>query len=167
IVYLNDFAVWIVDADGANPRKLPKPEGEPAWPSWSRDGSLIAFQNDEDVYVVRPDGSGLRKVATNAGAPAFGPDLQLAFVIHAGGDAIRLVNLASGGVVPRAFRWNGFASPDALWWSGGAEILFRNGRGIAALNPQTRVFRSITRGPANDYNPSWTPDGRILFNSDR
>jgi len=49
------FQIWIMDQNGANPRKLFSMEGNCVEPKWSPDGRYIAFVNDKsgnyDIYV--------------------------------------------------------------------------------------------------------------------
>jgi TolB protein len=67
IAFVHADALWIMDADGSNPRpvtecKLPSCVGD-SDPSWSPDGSRLAFVRDEDggndfqLWVVGSDGS--------------------------------------------------------------------------------------------------------------
>ncbi len=77
---LQDTALFVVDADGANLRQLVPLELTARDGAWSPDGSLIAFTSavewlgvdefgkrenwnvDSEVYTVRPDGSELQQV---------------------------------------------------------------------------------------------------------
>jgi Tol biopolymer transport system component len=89
--------LWLLDADGGNPRRLfDAEEGRLEFAgSWSPDGGTIAFtrctfeppdrqgfiENTCGVYTVSPDGSGLRELAERSAQPAFSPDGRfIAFV---------------------------------------------------------------------------------------
>jgi Tol biopolymer transport system component len=87
--------VFVVNSDGSNLRQLTElaPNQRPAWPTWSRDGSRIAFQvltsqrdklwiTDEmsggvrmDIYTIAADGSDVRQLTDDGcnGEPSWGP----------------------------------------------------------------------------------------------
>ena len=108
-----------------------------AAPSWSPDGTKLAFESsrdgDAEIYVMGPDGSGLSQVTHNEQndfSPAWSPDgskiaVQTTFPHESGGDersAIGVVDTAGGDVA------------------------------------------TLTEGPTFDGRPLWSPDGeRILF----
>ncbi len=59
---LGGSSMYLVNADGTNARLLTSLEGNDPQPSWSPDGSMIAFSYSGDIYVIHPDGSGLAQV---------------------------------------------------------------------------------------------------------
>ncbi|MFL5798415.1 MAG: TolB family protein [Actinomycetota bacterium] len=83
------YALWTVNADGSDLRRLPVPGCGGAFsdprsigcgdPVWSPDGSKIAFvrisakTRQKNIYTVNADGSGLFQV-TRTGFQDFGPD---------------------------------------------------------------------------------------------
>lgn len=75
-------AVFVVDADGANPRRITT-WGDIDGAEWSPDGGWIAFSrahpDDRDLFLVRPDGTGLTQITTGAdglssSGPVWSPD---------------------------------------------------------------------------------------------
>ena len=52
-----NFEVHVINADGTKERTLAKEGGQP---SWSPDGTKIAFEKRSDLYVMNADGSGRR-----------------------------------------------------------------------------------------------------------
>lgn len=100
----SDFKLWVMSADGSNPRPL-TPAGAYAdvFPTWSPDGKLIAFQRrNGDVYRVGllPAGGGAAaffEFDGDAYSPAWSPDGQrIAFVGRIGSEYDIHVRDASG-----------------------------------------------------------------------
>ena len=78
--------IWVMGADGSNPRNLTNHDASDANPEWSPDGRQIAFSSDRnsdwefdiwggnwEVYVMNPDGANLinltKHPAKDSGAP--------------------------------------------------------------------------------------------------
>jgi Tol biopolymer transport system component len=80
------FDLWTVRPDGTDLVQLTDDEATDTFPSWSPDGSRIAFQRNEDlddpdypydVYVMNADGTDLRRVTVWPGfdgMPVWSPD---------------------------------------------------------------------------------------------
>jgi Tol biopolymer transport system component len=73
--------IFVMEADGSNPRNLTDSTSSDVAPSWSPDGSSIVFQSDRDgnqeIYVMDADGSNPRNLTNNEAGdlqPAWSPD---------------------------------------------------------------------------------------------
>jgi dipeptidyl aminopeptidase/acylaminoacyl peptidase len=80
-------AIWVMQADGENLRRLTDGPGADASPAWSPDGSRIAFMSDRDgapeVYVANRDGSNPVRLTARprSFAPTWAPDgTRLAYI---------------------------------------------------------------------------------------
>jgi Tol biopolymer transport system component len=78
------LGLWFVDADGANPFKLPLPDsvGLPSYPSWFPDGASVAVTG----RVASESGPHLTQVAVSSGDPIH--TLSLPTVIWTGQPAV-------------------------------------------------------------------------------
>ncbi len=137
-------ALWLIDADGTNMRRITSPGVVNEQPSWSPNGRWIAFSSDRsgdhDLWVVRPDGTGLRQVTDTPtfqeGNPNWSPD--------GGRLAYDICESAT------------FPCPG----SPNYEIVTANADGTGV--------RRLTNVEGIDFNPAWSPDGtQIVFRSDR
>jgi Tol biopolymer transport system component len=145
------FGRYLISTDGSGARKLPH---FPLNAVWSPDGRQIAFVNnvstglpgpgaagskdDSEIYVMNADGSGTRRLTHNVG-------------------------------------YDG----EPAWSPDGRKIAFQSKRGfvvgqrmgigeIYVMNADGSGKRNLTRNPAQDGRPSWSPDGRrIAFVSNR
>jgi TolB protein len=83
IAYASDRAgssdVWIMDANGEDPRQVTFDHADDWWPTWSPDGRRLAFMSDRDgdvsVYVIDVDGTNEHRLVPEAvSVPAWSPD---------------------------------------------------------------------------------------------
>jgi Tol biopolymer transport system component len=173
--------VMVMNADGSGVKQLTFgtealaiPENHS--PSWSPDGTRIAYVAEDDgslLYVVNSDGSGRRKLtsifATYIFTPVWSPDgREIAFT--------RQVNLASDVYSVRADGTNfrpvtqqdlAFAP---AWSPDGTQIAYLH-RAVWAGPTDVWVANRDGSDPANltetdgviEYGPWWSPDGTTLL----
>ncbi len=66
-----DWDLWVMNADGSNPRDLTATQHDEGYPSWSPDGRYIAYNSNADgdyeIYVMDSDGTHRRRITVSPG----------------------------------------------------------------------------------------------------
>jgi len=125
--------LWIANRDGSGARLLAHTDGNDEWPSWSPDGTRIAFQSDvaghSDIYVVNVDGTGMTRLS-NDPLPATVQDLHPAWS-------------PDGARIAYSTNLHGYYA-------------------IYTMRPDGSDVRRISVGTASDLEPAWSPSGARL-----
>ena len=179
--------IYLMDLDenrhGINQRRLTVNSENEDYPSWSPDGTMIAFQLSKDgsgIYVVNVDGTGLRRLSPTPGfdaTPSWSPDGTK--IIY-----IRVINPGAPNVMPKTeIRVMGIDGLDdhiilagtdfsvEPRWSVNNQIVFMGYRDgnmhILTMNTDGSNLQQLTMA-ANNGDPVWSGDGtKISFGSDR
>jgi len=155
------------------------------WPSWSPDGSQLAFESSRDdslfteVYLITLATGALTRLTDDTGfvdgQPAWSPSgNRIAFVSNrdSAGTDIYLMNPDGGNVTRLTTNASNDAQP--AWSPDGGSIAFvsdrRGGGGtdIYVMDTLGNNVVNLTNNAAVDLGPAWSPDSqKIAFHSNR
>jgi Tol biopolymer transport system component len=159
-------AIFVVNPDGTELRRL-TPEGSfDGAPVWSPDGSRILFTSGDDLYVMNSDGSGRTLLAEGDGFAAYrwSPDgSMIAFVAVtvSGADVFEdLWVMNADGTNSRELASN---ASGPTWSPDGSSLAYFSS---SLSDPHVRVInldgtgdRRLTNDPVAAFQPAWSPDG--------
>ena len=174
--------VHVMNNDGSDRLRLV--EGQSGFlsaPSWSPDGSKLAFVSDMvgnvDIWVVDLDGSNLTSLTQDEArdhSPAWSPDgAWIAFASLRDSLYWELyVMRPDGSDVQRLTWWEDASDLSPSWSPDGTRMAFASKRDgnweIYTMDRDGGNLARLTNDPADDTNPAWAPDGsRIAFVSTR
>jgi len=172
IAFVGNSKIYVANADGSAQRRLTDNGAAEGSPSWSPDGSRIAFlklhSGSEvfDVYVVNADGSGQRRLTLNGAsyfAPVWSPDgRRIAFVSRRDNKFEIYVMNADGSRQRRLTRHAVPSYSDLVWSPDGRMIVFESKLQVYVVNADGSGERQLTRNEARNFAPAWSPDGRMI-----
>ena len=177
--------LWIIRADGKDPpRNLTNVNaGGARSGAWSPDGKRIAYMRDQPhgLHLIDPDGKTAKRLTQDGfrdHPPAWSPDgkwlvyQEFGFVDESARAEskfkIELFAVAADGSKKDKLAPNENSSDTASYSPKGDKLLFRGTRGqsgeICTLDLATGKESILTKTPAEEHAPSWSPDAsKIAF----
>jgi Tol biopolymer transport system component len=134
-----DHALYVVDVDGNNLRRLTSSSSSVAEPAWSPDGSKIAYLRGYDTTY-----GGLANITS------CGPEIYLIDVFSR-----KSINLTQGA-----------GGVDPTWSPDGTRIAFSSARNnnydIYVMDAQGGSVKQLTHTSWAEAEPAWSPDGKRI-----
>jgi TolB protein len=175
--------ITTMNADGSGVTSLGL---EGTQPTWSADGSKIAFSagssgQGQGISIANSDGTGLIRLTERAmddRHPTWSPDGKwIAFARYDPGIYYQLYIIGADGTGLRMVRPSGLDwALDPEWSADGSRIVLFGQRtsdpyylnNIYTVRPDGTGLVQVTSGPYDDEDPTWSPDGsQIAFVANR
>jgi Ca2+-binding RTX toxin-like protein len=178
IAFVSDGDIWIVSPSGAGLRNLTKsPDNLEAEPTWSPDGTEIAFERtvdgNTDVYVARStDAGGVRRLTTDTnfdGYPVWSPDGDLiAFTSNRRlGYGIHTIP-ADGSSTETFIVSTSVINVYQQWFPDGSKLAYQSQNELWVADRDGSNQTQLTNGATTYFGMSVSPDGtKIAFTSAR
>lgn len=180
----DDTQLYVANEDGSHRRKLTDTPGDKGEPSWSPNGTRIAFSWETEsqvfVYLVNVDGMGGTRLTPGVStalvgydAPTWSPSGNEVAFGWVGGGPIWIIGADGSG--QRQVTPSNLFSDDPAWSPDGTKLAFwaRTDGGMTDLdhldiyliNPDGSGLRNLTNSPGfHESSPAWCPAGtRIAF----
>jgi dipeptidyl aminopeptidase/acylaminoacyl peptidase len=177
------WSLFTVEADGSSDMRIAIDlPGEAFHPSWSPDGTKLAFDvqsgGDTEIYtatVYGSNGSNLSKLTTTPGwnfLPAWSPDGSRIAYVHTSGANHDIWIMNADGSNPVRLTHDPDFDLNPTWSPDGDKLAFESNRTgrleIYVMNADGSHVSRLTNTSGFDGSPAWSPDGRLIaFVSDR
>jgi TolB protein len=172
--------LWIVSAGGGRARPISRRSGMNSGAVWFGDSATLALtlshEGNAEIYKMRAsDGSIISRLTHSGGAdlsPSLSPDGgQIAFVSdRQGTPQIYLMPSSGGGGRRLTFQGNQNTTPKFNPRADKPLIAFtgrdeRNSFDVFVYDLKTGKIDRMTQNQGSNFDPAWSPDGRLLVYS--
>jgi Tol biopolymer transport system component len=156
--------IWTMNADGSGQAQFPGiTQPSPTGPTWSPDGTKLAFSSGGEIWVINADGTNERRLTMNTFTdtdPAWSPDGSK-ILFAKGGIGISVINADGTNDVTLT---SGSGDRQPAWSPDGTKIAFRR-NGIYTMDAngdnQVRIVADVINFPlccdVLYENPAWQP----------
>jgi TolB protein len=169
-----EFDIYAMDADGSNVVRLTAQPANECDLAWAPGGTRIVFSSSRsgnaELYVMAADGSSVKRLTSTAAdetSPDWSPSGKWIAYVRNGDiwkmrpDGSRRTKVAGGRL---SVSWNPSWSPGSAW------IAFEDDRDtgerptseIWIVLPDGTASKRLTRNRVDDFQPAWSPDGKLI-----
>ena len=160
--------IFVIDADGGNPRNITNHDALDQTPDWAPDGNRIVFSSSRDgnweIYVMNTDGTNpinLTNHPAKEGRPDWSPDgNRIAFTSDRDNN-LEIYLMNADGTNPINLTQHPAEDDQSSWSPDGTRIAFESYRDenweIYLMDADGANPINLTQHPAWDYSPSWGP----------
>jgi TolB protein len=169
--------IWVMDADGGNPRAATRNRSLSSFPDWDPAGNSVVYtsyryRNRPSLFLVArgPNSPGRILAGLNGGRPIYRgvfdrAGRRLAIVMAAGGNT-DIHSVERGGANLRRLTNNRAIDVSPSWSPDGSQLAFVSDRTgspqVYVMNADGSNQRRITFQGSYNTAPAWSPDGRWI-----
>jgi Tol biopolymer transport system component len=173
------WQLYMLDANGTNPRPVTGGHLGEAHPAWAPHGRSVAFvsewEDNKEIYVMQLDGSDLTNLTRHPAddwTPAWSPDGQWIAFASFRDDNWELYAVHTDGTDLVRLTENEVSDLSPVWSPDGKRLAFASKRDgnweIYRMSWPDAAITRLTHDPGADTVPAWSPDGQwIAFESAR
>jgi TolB protein len=160
--------IFLLNADGTDPRKLTKGHGNEASPRWSPDGKSIVFVSDRSgspqLYIMRSDGSEVRRLTYEGSYnthPSWSPKGDRIAYCGREGGRLQIMTIRPDGSERQVLTSGSGDNESPCWSPDGRYIAFSSNRAggsrIYIMNGNGSNQRRLTQNSrGGEWAPAWS-----------
>ena len=158
-----EWELYVVDADGTNVRRLTTNTSSDRSPTWSPDGSQLAFLRDHAVWIMDVQRGRERRVTQGVESVSWSPDGRWLALTRGSDGSIILVRPDGTGrhrIARSSYYRDKLGVGEAVDWTPGGRIVYvASNLELATMTPVGTGRRPLAKRTTG-HQPAWSPDGR-------